>query len=99
MTNLIVVDIDDFLTEEVKGPGSFECLEGKGCTFSEPAMNGLINDIFGDRAIFLDCASGECLHYTQVPGFVRPTPPDNSIMVAISAAAAAAIFVAACVGE
>lgn len=62
-------------------------------------MNGLINDIFGDPAIFLDCASGECLHYTQVPGFTRPTPPDNSVMVAISAAAAAAIFVAACVGQ
>lgn len=92
-------DIDDFLTEEVKGPGTFDCVEGKGCTFEEPAMNGLINDIFGDRAIFLDCESGECLHYTQVPGFVRPTPPDNSTLVAISAAAAAAIFLAACVGE
>jgi len=32
-------------------------------------MNGLINDIFGDKSITLDCDSGECLHYTQVPGY------------------------------
>jgi hypothetical protein len=32
-------------------------------------MNGLINDIFGDKSITLDCESGECLHYTQVPGY------------------------------
>lgn len=32
-------------------------------------MNGLINDIFGDKSITLDCDAGECLHYTQVPGY------------------------------
>lgn len=32
-------------------------------------MNNLINDIFGDAYITLQCASGECLHYSQVPGF------------------------------
>ncbi|EIW68541.1 hypothetical protein TREMEDRAFT_31917, partial [Tremella mesenterica DSM 1558] len=90
------VNIDDFLAEEVKGPGSFNCESGKGCTFEEPAMNQLINDIFGDRAITLDCASGECLHYTQVPGYQRPAPPDNSVLVALSAAAAAAIFILMC---
>lgn len=38
--------------------------------FKEPAMNNLIHDIFGDGYITLECKSGECLHYTQVPGFV-----------------------------
>lgn len=33
-------------------------------------MNNLIHDIFGDGYITLECKSGECLHYTQVPGFV-----------------------------
>jgi len=33
-------------------------------------MNNLIHDIFGDGYITLECISGECLHYTQVPGFV-----------------------------
>lgn len=35
----------------------------------EPEMNNLIQSIFGDAFIGLDCQSGECLHYTQVPGF------------------------------
>lgn len=33
-------------------------------------MNQLINDIFGDSFITLNCDGGECLHYTQVPGYV-----------------------------
>ncbi|WVQ97528.1 hypothetical protein IAU59_004642 [Kwoniella sp. CBS 9459] len=90
------VNIDDFLAEEVKGPGSFNCVSGKGCSFEEPAMNQLINDIFGDKSITLDCDSGECLHYTQVPGYERPERPDTSVWVALSAALAAAIFVLAC---
>ncbi|KAG8851333.1 hypothetical protein FRB96_009398 [Tulasnella sp. 330] len=89
------VDISDFLTEEIKGPASFDCTTGKGCQFKEPAMNQLINDIFGDPYITLDCDSGECMHYTQVPGYVRPPKPDNSRMVAISAATAGLIFVLA----
>ncbi|WWC87386.1 uncharacterized protein L201_002275 [Kwoniella dendrophila CBS 6074] len=90
------VNIDDFLSEEVKGPGSFNCVSGKGCSFEEPAMNQLINDIFGDKSITLDCESGECLHYTQVPGYTKPERPDNSVWVALSAALAALIFVLAC---
>jgi hypothetical protein len=32
-------------------------------------MDQLINDIFGDDSITLNCDSGECMHYTQVPGY------------------------------
>lgn len=32
-------------------------------------MNQLINDVFGDGYISLTCGGGECLHYTQVPGY------------------------------
>lgn len=32
-------------------------------------MNSLINDIFGDAYITLNCDGGECLHYSQVPGY------------------------------
>ncbi|KAI5454303.1 FAD-dependent urate hydroxylase [Naganishia albida] len=89
------VNIDDFLSEEVKGPATFQCNSGKGCSFEEPAMNGLINDIFGDRSITLDCNSGECLHYTQVPGYQRPEPPNNSLWVGLSAGLAATVFLLA----
>lgn len=65
-----LLDIGDFLTEEIKGPAQFTCKTGQGCQFEEPAMNQLINDIFGDNAITLKCDGGECLHYTQVPGYV-----------------------------
>lgn len=91
------VNIDDFLSEEIKGPGSFNCIDGQGCTFEEPAMNQLILDIFGDKSITLDCESGECLHYSQVPGYDPPKPKDNSVLVGLSAALAALIFIAACV--
>ena len=36
-------------------------------------MNDLIDQIFGDAYITLECEGGECLHYSQVPGYiVRP---------------------------
>jgi hypothetical protein len=61
-------DLTDLLKDEIKGPASFNC-NGKDCAFSEPAMDDLISAVFGDDSIFLSCNSGECLHYTMVPGF------------------------------
>lgn len=65
----IFQDISDFLVEEIRGPATFSCKTGQGCRFEEPAMNSLINDIFGDAYITLNCEGGECLHYSQVPGY------------------------------
>ncbi|KAI6025447.1 hypothetical protein EDC04DRAFT_2869360 [Pisolithus marmoratus] len=92
------VDISDFLVEEIRGPGKFSCKTGDGCRFEEPAMNQLINDIFGDAYITLNCEGGECLHYSQVPGYQRPTKPDNTKWVALSSAGAGLIFVLALAG-
>lgn len=61
-------------------------------------MNDLIDSIFGDQYITLECKSGECLHYTQVPGYVPPPKPDYTTWVALSAAAAASIFLLAVAG-
>ena len=33
-------------------------------------MNDLIDQIFGDPYIMVTCNGGECLHYSQVPGYV-----------------------------
>lgn len=63
-------DIDDFLAQDVKGPASFSCKSGNGCKFQEPSMNSLINDVFGDPYITVNCEGGECLHYSQVPGYI-----------------------------
>ncbi|KAJ7767192.1 hypothetical protein B0H16DRAFT_352671 [Mycena metata] len=82
------VDITDFLQEEIRGPAALSCKPGAGCKFEEPAMNDLISDIFGDPYITLDCFSGECLHFSQVPGYVRPPKFDTSKWVALSAAGA-----------
>ncbi|KAF8922765.1 hypothetical protein BGZ58_003813, partial [Dissophora ornata] len=76
--------LDDFLADEVKGPADFVCTEDNKCTFQEPEMNGVISDLFGDPAIYLQCHSGECLHYTQVPGFERPPRPDNTLSIILS---------------
>ncbi|CAE6514971.1 unnamed protein product [Rhizoctonia solani] len=89
------IDIGDFLTEEIKGPADFSCKTGEGCKFQEPAMNNLINDVFGDTHITLKCKGGECLHYTQVPGYIRPPPPDNTKFLALSGSAAGLILIVA----
>lgn len=90
-------DIDDFLAEEIKGPGTFSCkTDGTGCVFTEPAMNQLINDIFGDSSITLNCKSGECLHYSMVPGFQAPAAPNNSKLVAASIAVTGLAVIIAC---
>ncbi|KAF9438938.1 hypothetical protein BGZ76_002937 [Entomortierella beljakovae] len=80
------VNIDDFLEEEIHGPAEFECTGNNKCTFEEPAMNDLILTMFGDPAIYLTCSSGECLHYSQVPGFVRPPRPDYTMAIVLSIA-------------
>jgi hypothetical protein len=93
------LDIGEFLDEEIRGPASFTCKSGSDCRFEEPAMNNLIDDVFGDAYITLRCDSGECLHYTQVPGYIQPKRPDNSVLVAISAAAAVVVFIIVTAGK
>ncbi|ODV63903.1 putative ATP-dependent permease ADP1 [Ascoidea rubescens DSM 1968] len=74
------IDISDFLTETIKGPGDFSCdLEKKTCIFSEPSMNDLISNVFGDPYITLHCESGECIHYSQIPGYHLPEKKKLSI--------------------
>ncbi|KAK9708293.1 FAD-dependent urate hydroxylase [Basidiobolus ranarum] len=80
------IDISEFLEEEIKGPASFKCNTEDGCKFEEPAMNDLILSVFGDSYITLNCHSGECLHYTQVPGYIRPEKPKNTSLMIISIA-------------
>lgn len=59
-------------------------------------MNQLINDIFGDSSITLNCNSGECLHYSMVPGFQAPAAPNNSKLVAASIAVTGLAVIIAC---
>ena len=63
-------DISDFLRDDINGPAKFSCKTGSDCKFEEPGMNELITTIFGDSYITLECETGECLHYSQVPGYV-----------------------------
>lgn len=80
------VDITDFLDEEIKGPATFSCLQQDGgvndCRFKEPAMDNLIQMMFGDDSILLNCQSGECLYETDVPGFERPVKKINTPLIA-----------------
>lgn len=67
------IDISDFLTETIKGPGDFSCdVAEHSCRFSEPSMNDLIQSVFGDPFITLKCKSGECVHKSEIPGFDSP---------------------------
>lgn len=92
------VDISDFLTEEIKGPGSFKCTQSKGrvnkCAFEEPAMNDLISSIIGDSSIFLSCSSGECVHFSELPDYKAPVPKINTPLIAGVIAGCALFLVA-----
>jgi hypothetical protein len=87
------IDLSDFLTEQIKGPASFNCIE-EHCKFEEPEMNNLILSIFGDAFIGLDCKSGECLHYTQVPGFKRSPKRSSTPLMAASIVAVVLLLIA-----
>ncbi|GAA5925630.1 hypothetical protein JCM3775_001459 [Rhodotorula graminis] len=89
------VDISDFLTEEIKGPGKFTTRTGEPSKFEEPAMNQLINDIFGDTHITLNCKAGECLRRSDVPGFVRPPKPNSRTWVVVSIITVVAVLLLA----
>ncbi|GAA5941477.1 putative ATP-dependent permease ADP1 [Sporobolomyces koalae] len=86
------VDISEFLTEEIKGPGKFTTKTGEPSRFEEPAMNQLINDIFGDTYITLNCKSGECMRSSEVPGFVRPPKPNDKTWVIVSVTIVGAVL-------
>jgi ABC-type multidrug transport system ATPase subunit/ABC-type multidrug transport system permease subunit len=92
------IDITDFLSESIKGPASFSCLQKDGaandCVFKEPEMDNLIQMMFGDSSIFINCQAGECLYQTDVPGFQRPVKKINTPLIA-GVIAGASIFVVA----
>jgi ABC-type multidrug transport system ATPase subunit/ABC-type multidrug transport system permease subunit len=93
------VDITDFLDEEIRGPGRFECDQLGGganeCKFREPAMDNLIMDLLGDESIQLTCRSGECLWHTDVPGYERPVKRINTPLIAGVIAGCSLFLVAA----
>ncbi|KEQ81226.1 hypothetical protein D6C84_08577 [Aureobasidium pullulans] len=94
------IDIGDFLEEDIKGPASFSSVSTEGGSasdgskFSEPAMNDLISNVFGDDSITLKCHSGECLYVTDVPGYERPVKRINTPLIA-GVIAGCALFVVA----
>ncbi|KAI0342609.1 hypothetical protein BDW22DRAFT_1357055 [Trametopsis cervina] len=92
------IDISDFLKEDIRGPATFSCTTGQGCKFEEPGLNDLILTFFGDSYITLECESGECLHYSQVPGYVTPPKPDTTRFVALSVAGAGLIVLSVSAG-
>ena len=91
------VDLGDFLDQEIRGPGRFECTEktpgNHDCAFLEPAMDKLMTDLIGDSSILLDCIAGECLYETEVPGYQRPVKQINTPLIA-GIIAGSSLFVA-----
>ncbi|MCJ1471917.1 hypothetical protein MMC13_000558 [Lambiella insularis] len=96
------IDIGEFLDQSIKGPATFSSLSTDGGStrdgskFEEPAMNDLIQSIFGDESITLDCNAGECLYRTEVPGYERPVPKINTPLIA-GVIAGCALFIVAVV--
>ena len=92
------IDIGDFLDQEIKGPASLTSVStvggssSDGTKFEEPAMNNLIKSVFGDESITLKCHTGECVYWTDVPGYTRPIKKINSQLIA-GVIAGCALFV------
>ncbi|KAF7877304.1 hypothetical protein EAF04_000987 [Stromatinia cepivora] len=89
------VDISDFLDQEIRGPATFNCEQKGGsneCTFKEPQMDLLIQQMFGDSSILINCQAGECLYETEIPGYERPIKRINTPLIA-GVIAAASLFV------
>ncbi|KAI0473454.1 hypothetical protein GGR56DRAFT_647473 [Xylariaceae sp. FL0804] len=80
------IDLTDFLKQSIVGPATFNCLQENGginkCKFREPALDGMVQAIFGDKSIELECRSGECLYHTEVPGWERPIKKINTPLIA-----------------
>ncbi|OJD27548.1 hypothetical protein ACJ73_01048 [Blastomyces percursus] len=82
------LDLSDFLKDEIKGPATFTSISTRGGSdedgskFSEPVMNDMIKNVFGDGAIFLECRSGECLYKTDLPGYKAPVKTINTPLIA-----------------
>lgn len=97
-----MINIDDFLTGEIKGPATFQTISTvggspqDGSTFKEPAMDGLISNVFGDDSILLSCDAGECLYETEVPGYERPIKKINTPLIA-GVIAGCGLFIVACI--
>ncbi|RKF55960.1 ABC transporter G family member [Erysiphe neolycopersici] len=90
------VDITDFLDQLIRGPSTFSCVQENGqtnnCRFKEPEMDKLIQSMFGDDSIHINCLSGECLHQTDVPGYERPIKKINTPLIS-GVIAACSLFV------
>ncbi len=57
-------------------------------------MDNLIQMMFGDDSILLNCQAGECLYETDVPGFERPVKKINTPLIA-GVIAGSSLFVVA----
>ena len=92
------IDIGEFLAKSISGPASLSSVSTGGRSssdstkFEEPAMNTLIQQVFGDEFITLRCHSGECLYRTDVPGYTRPVKEINTPLIA-GVIAGCALFV------
>lgn len=90
------IDISEFLTETIKGPGDFSCdVKSRSCKFSEPSMNQLISSVFGDPYITLKCASGECVHKSEIPGYDIPDHNKFSVYNLLTIAAVGVVCLVA----
>ncbi|KAM5465593.1 FAD-dependent urate hydroxylase [Microsporum audouinii] len=73
---------------QLTGPAKFTSTSTQGgsskdgSAFSEPVIDKVITDIFGDKSILLDCWSSECLYKTAVPGYKPPVKVINTPLIA-----------------
>ncbi|TPX68950.1 hypothetical protein CcCBS67573_g07015 [Chytriomyces confervae] len=101
------IDLSDWMKdpdEGPTGPATVTCEEGyagamnHSCRLQEPHMTTLVRLISKEDYFALSCDAGQCLHYTQIPGYTRPglknafSPLVIGILMATGLGLALAIF-------
>ncbi|KAJ2065542.1 (ABC) transporter [Coemansia sp. S155-1] len=68
------LDISSVLNE-IEGPVDIKCHDDgfSNCFIRESAIKRTLTSIIGDDAINMMCSVGQCVHYSQIPGYQKTT--------------------------
>ncbi|KAJ1796040.1 (ABC) transporter, partial [Coemansia sp. RSA 2399] len=59
---------------DVEGPVDIKCHDDgfSDCYIREFMISKTLSAIIGDDAINMECSVGQCMHYSQIPGYEKP---------------------------
>ncbi|KAJ2779065.1 (ABC) transporter [Coemansia javaensis] len=90
------LDISSVLNE-VEGPVDIKCHDHgfSDCYIRELVVSKTLASIIGDDAINMECSVGQCMHYSQLPGYTRKSneTSKSSMLVGVATSLLTVYFV------